>query len=193
MIHFPWNAWVQHSPSLSSSFIETSIALHYLTANQQKHSLCSHLLHFITFLTPSLSLSLSTQLHTQTLFRREWRASLQLEMAEGKGSTLVHLLVVVLSLVAFGFAVAAERRRSVVSHFIRLRTLFNFIHIVKVVLLLFGYSCLPLRMLVFLLEDKCVVASQFDIDLCLNLCLSFVIAFPVIFSLNLSLRRRSWM
>ncbi|KAL6351107.1 hypothetical protein AAG906_031693 [Vitis piasezkii] len=34
-------------------------------------------------------------------------------MGEGKGSTLVHLVVVVLSLVAFGFAVAAERRRSV--------------------------------------------------------------------------------
>ena len=36
-------------------------------------------------------------------------------MGEGKGSTLVHLLVVVLSLVAFGFAIAAERQRSVVS------------------------------------------------------------------------------
>jgi len=35
-------------------------------------------------------------------------------MEEGKGSTLVHLLVVVLSLVAFGFAIAAERRRSIV-------------------------------------------------------------------------------
>ncbi|XP_062110121.1 uncharacterized protein LOC133821953 [Humulus lupulus] len=34
-------------------------------------------------------------------------------MKEGRGSTLVHLLVVVLSLVAFGFAIAAERRRSV--------------------------------------------------------------------------------
>ncbi|KAF5751924.1 hypothetical protein HS088_TW02G00943 [Tripterygium wilfordii] len=34
-------------------------------------------------------------------------------MGEGKGSTLVHLLVVVLCLVAFGFAIAAERRRSV--------------------------------------------------------------------------------
>ncbi|XP_024026120.1 uncharacterized protein LOC21397780 [Morus notabilis] len=34
-------------------------------------------------------------------------------MGEGKGSSLVHLLVVVLSLVAFGFAIAAERRRSV--------------------------------------------------------------------------------
>lgn len=34
-------------------------------------------------------------------------------MGEGKGSTLVHLLVVVLSLVAFGFAIAAERRRSI--------------------------------------------------------------------------------
>ncbi|XP_020229120.1 uncharacterized protein LOC109810142 [Cajanus cajan] len=34
-------------------------------------------------------------------------------MAEGRGSTLVHLLVIVLSLVAFGFAIAAERRRSV--------------------------------------------------------------------------------
>ncbi|CAL0315328.1 unnamed protein product [Lupinus luteus] len=31
-------------------------------------------------------------------------------MAEGRGSTLVHLLVVVLSLVAFVFAIAAERR-----------------------------------------------------------------------------------
>ncbi|KAL5553171.1 hypothetical protein UlMin_040572 [Ulmus minor] len=34
-------------------------------------------------------------------------------MGEGKGSTLVHLLVVALCLVAFGFAIAAERRRSV--------------------------------------------------------------------------------
>ncbi|KAL5726148.1 hypothetical protein ACHQM5_009216 [Ranunculus cassubicifolius] len=33
-------------------------------------------------------------------------------MGEGKGSTLVHLLVIILSLVAFGFAIAAERRRS---------------------------------------------------------------------------------
>ncbi|CAI9096203.1 OLC1v1032289C1 [Oldenlandia corymbosa var. corymbosa] len=31
---------------------------------------------------------------------------------EGKGSSLVHLLVIVLSLVAFGFSIAAERRRS---------------------------------------------------------------------------------
>lgn len=36
-------------------------------------------------------------------------------MGEGKGSTLVHLLVIVLSLTAFGFAIAAERRRSTVS------------------------------------------------------------------------------
>ncbi|KAL6566383.1 hypothetical protein OROGR_001998 [Orobanche gracilis] len=35
-------------------------------------------------------------------------------MGEGKGSSLVHLIVIVLSLVAFGFAIAAERRRSVV-------------------------------------------------------------------------------
>ncbi|XP_057477779.1 uncharacterized protein LOC130765386 [Actinidia eriantha] len=34
-------------------------------------------------------------------------------MGEGKGSTLVHLLVMILSLVAFGFAIAAERRRSI--------------------------------------------------------------------------------
>ncbi|KAE9451030.1 hypothetical protein C3L33_17082, partial [Rhododendron williamsianum] len=34
-------------------------------------------------------------------------------MGDGKGSTLVHLLVVVLCLVAFGFAIAAERRRSI--------------------------------------------------------------------------------
>ncbi|XP_051122234.1 uncharacterized protein LOC127245417 [Andrographis paniculata] len=33
-------------------------------------------------------------------------------MDDGKGSTLVHLLVIVLSLTAFGFAIAAERRRS---------------------------------------------------------------------------------
>lgn len=33
---------------------------------------------------------------------------------EGKGSSLVHLLVIVLSLTAFGFAIAAERRRSTV-------------------------------------------------------------------------------
>ncbi|GFP84652.1 hypothetical protein PHJA_000609100 [Phtheirospermum japonicum] len=34
-------------------------------------------------------------------------------MGEGKGSSLVHLLVIVLSLTAFGFSIAAERRRSV--------------------------------------------------------------------------------
>ncbi|KAK3009074.1 hypothetical protein RJ639_013631 [Escallonia herrerae] len=33
-------------------------------------------------------------------------------MGEGKGSTLVHLIVIVLCLVAFGFSIAAERRRS---------------------------------------------------------------------------------
>ncbi|KAJ8758510.1 hypothetical protein K2173_000231 [Erythroxylum novogranatense] len=33
-------------------------------------------------------------------------------MGESKGSSLVHLLVILLSLVAFGFAIAAERRRS---------------------------------------------------------------------------------
>ncbi|KAL7609309.1 uncharacterized protein LOC111904543 [Lactuca sativa] len=33
-------------------------------------------------------------------------------MGEGKGSSLVHLLVIILCLVAFGFAIAAERRRS---------------------------------------------------------------------------------
>lgn len=34
-------------------------------------------------------------------------------MAEGKGSSLVFLLLIVLSLVAFGFSIAAERRRSI--------------------------------------------------------------------------------
>eukprot|EP01018_Ginkgo_biloba_P027147 Gb_21515 [translate_table: standard] len=34
-------------------------------------------------------------------------------MAEGKASTLVLLLVIILNLVAFGFAIAAERRRSI--------------------------------------------------------------------------------
>lgn len=38
-------------------------------------------------------------------------------MAEGVGSTLVHVLVVALCLTAFGFAIAAERRRSTVSFF----------------------------------------------------------------------------
>ncbi|XP_077242265.1 uncharacterized protein LOC143882698 [Tasmannia lanceolata] len=33
-------------------------------------------------------------------------------MGEGRGSTLVHLLAVILCLVAFGFSIAAERRRS---------------------------------------------------------------------------------
>ncbi|ONK81515.1 uncharacterized protein A4U43_C01F30000 [Asparagus officinalis] len=33
-------------------------------------------------------------------------------MDEGKSSTLVHILVIALSLTAFGFAIAAERRRS---------------------------------------------------------------------------------
>jgi len=69
------------------------------------------------------------------------------------------------------------KRRKQLFSFLSLHP-FNFIHIVKVILLLLAYSCLPPRMLVFLREDNCVVASQFDIDLCL----SFVIAFPVIFS-----------
>ncbi|KAK9750400.1 hypothetical protein RND81_02G193900 [Saponaria officinalis] len=33
-------------------------------------------------------------------------------MREGRGSSLLHLLVILLSLIAFGFAIAAERRRS---------------------------------------------------------------------------------
>lgn len=33
-------------------------------------------------------------------------------MKEGRGSSLVYLVVVILSLIAFGFAIAAERRRS---------------------------------------------------------------------------------
>ncbi|XP_059315516.1 uncharacterized protein LOC132066167 [Lycium ferocissimum] len=37
-------------------------------------------------------------------------------MAEGRGSSLVHLLVIILSLIAFGFSIAAERRRSTVIH-----------------------------------------------------------------------------
>ncbi|KAJ6988046.1 hypothetical protein NC653_021083, partial [Populus alba x Populus x berolinensis] len=45
--------------------------------------------------------------------RRERKKIRNFQMEEGKGSTLVHLLVVVLSLVAFGFTIAAERRRSV--------------------------------------------------------------------------------
>ncbi|EOA24789.1 hypothetical protein CARUB_v10018068mg [Capsella rubella] len=34
-------------------------------------------------------------------------------MGEAKGSTLVYILIVLLSLIAFGFAIAAERRRTV--------------------------------------------------------------------------------
>ncbi|KAG8382898.1 hypothetical protein BUALT_Bualt05G0127600 [Buddleja alternifolia] len=48
--------------------------------------------------------------HTETYTERERER--EREMGEGKGSSLVHLLVIVLSLVAFGFAIAAERRRS---------------------------------------------------------------------------------
>lgn len=35
-------------------------------------------------------------------------------MAEGRSSILVHILVIALCLTAFGFAIAAERRRSTV-------------------------------------------------------------------------------
>lgn len=38
-------------------------------------------------------------------------------VGEGKGSSLVHLLAVLLCLVAFGFAIAAERRRSTVKSY----------------------------------------------------------------------------
>ncbi|KAI4357817.1 hypothetical protein L6164_001741 [Bauhinia variegata] len=43
-------------------------------------------------------------------------------MVEGRGSTLVHILAVALCLVAFGFAIAAERRRSVGTMFSDERT-----------------------------------------------------------------------
>jgi hypothetical protein len=45
-------------------------------------------------------------------------------MAEGRGSSLVHLVAIILCLVAFGFAIAAERRRSVVSYYFSLSFFF---------------------------------------------------------------------
>lgn len=55
-------------------------------------------------------------------------------MGEGKGSTLVFVLVIALCLVAFGFSIAAERRRSIVnrsslslSHFVSPNYGFNYL------------------------------------------------------------------
>lgn len=61
----------------------------------------------------SVSLFFVLNFPTQTEREGEGRPERKEAMGEGKGSTLVHLLVVVLSLVAFGFAIAAERQRSV--------------------------------------------------------------------------------
>jgi hypothetical protein len=47
-------------------------------------------------------------------------------MGEGKASTLVFILVVALSLVAFGFSIAAERRRSIVNSLFSLCPTFFF-------------------------------------------------------------------
>ncbi|MFS7888524.1 hypothetical protein Hanom_Chr00s000001g01596221 [Helianthus anomalus] len=46
-------------------------------------------------------------------------------MAEGGGSSLVHLLVIILSLVAFGLAIVAERRRSTIA---TVKSAYCFIH-----------------------------------------------------------------
>jgi len=76
---------------------------------QNKSASALHLPHCSTLSLPFLSFF--------NLFlkdRRERKKIRNFQMEEGKGSTLVHLLVVVLSLVAFGFAIAAERRRSIV-------------------------------------------------------------------------------
>lgn len=96
--------WVYHFPfsqTVSTAFHFTLLTL--LTKALFTVSHCFFLFSPLSLFSPSLSL-------WNPLF-----LSLDQEMGEGKGSTLVHLVVVVLSLVAFGFAVAAERRRSVVS------------------------------------------------------------------------------
>jgi hypothetical protein len=51
---------------------------------------------------------------------------------EGKGSTLVHIVVIALSLTAFGFAIAAERRRSTVSFHLFSEPLFSCVKLVVV-------------------------------------------------------------
>ncbi|CAH1449266.1 unnamed protein product [Lactuca virosa] len=52
-------------------------------------------------------------LHSFSLYKQPSNSSSSTrKMGEGKGSSLVHLLVIILCLVAFGFAIAAERRRS---------------------------------------------------------------------------------
>lgn len=87
-------------------------------------------------------LTVHTKLLLASLFlsRRFW------EMGEGKGSTLVHLLVVVLSLVAFGFAIAAERRRSIVNFPF---PLFSFMLFQLLVLHVGIFSCLYISDLCF--------------------------------------------
>lgn len=54
-----------------------------------------------------LILSLKTRISDRSLKEENQR-----KMKEGRGSSLVYLLVVVLCLVAFTFSIAAERRRS---------------------------------------------------------------------------------
>lgn len=65
---------------------------------------------YIPLLILTLTFSFSLCSNRKNVLRRSTKT-----MGEGKGSTLVHLLAVVLCLVAFGFAIAAERRRSTVN------------------------------------------------------------------------------
>ena len=85
-------------------------------------------------------------------------STLEEGMGEGKGSTLVHVLVVVLSLVAFGFSIAAERRRSVVSIFFYLSLLkfFTFSDVIPVGVLLISTFLSKLIFFVLLLGLSCL-------------------------------------
>uniref|UniRef100_A0A7N0U296 Transmembrane protein n=2 Tax=Kalanchoe fedtschenkoi TaxID=63787 RepID=A0A7N0U296_KALFE len=69
--------------------------------------------HFTLHLHRSTADKCSAFTGSVSVFRRSLLVSVPVaQMGEEKGLTLVYLLVVVLSLVAFGFAVAAELRRS---------------------------------------------------------------------------------
>ncbi|KAL7587231.1 hypothetical protein Lser_V15G38823 [Lactuca serriola] len=52
-------------------------------------------------------------LQSFSLYKQPRSSSNIRKMGEGKGSSLVHLLVIILCLVAFGFAIAAERRHNI--------------------------------------------------------------------------------
>lgn len=91
----------------------TLFRVYIIKENKLFESNRNHTHSFFTSLSFLLSLSRKTPFRA-TVCERER------VMGEGKGSSLVHLLVIILCLVAFGFAIAAERRRSTVTSFFSL-------------------------------------------------------------------------